>query len=167
MFAHIAYYMTVIVFEQTHWNWQQKHYSVMYNICTCSAPVPGGPGCAEGSVSLWEQWKSPYHCNGSQVANELSNYVSISGRFKVKLHWRIFFQYFPEAVFLDTIPSCFVDTESGEHPWFVVTFFSIHTCSNPLCFVTNLQTTCMKPVYFLWLSAPSDSWSLDDFHRSS
>lgn len=157
--------MTTIVFEQTHLNSQQKHCSVMYNICTCSAPVPGCPGCAEGSVSLWEQWKSPYHCNGSQVANELSNYVSISGRFKVKFHWRIFFSIFRRPYFLTRFLPALLTPRAVSTLDFLLHFL-IYTFSNLLCFVTNLQTTCMKPVYFLWLSAPSDSWYLDDFHRS-
>ena len=34
-------------------------------------PVPGCPGCGEGSGSVREYWKNPRHSNGSQVISQL------------------------------------------------------------------------------------------------
>lgn len=149
--------MTIIVFEQTHLNWQQKHCSVMYNICTCSASVPGCPGCAEGSVSLWEQWKGPYHCNGSQVANELSNYVSISGRFKVNLHWRIFFSIFRRPYFLTRFLPALLTPRAVSTLDLLLHFFDVHLLKSiVLCHKSsdNMHETSLLSLTF------SSQWKL-------
>lgn len=48
---------------------------LQYNVCVCAAPVPGCPGCGEGSVSVWEHRKNPCHCNGSQVFSQVISYI--------------------------------------------------------------------------------------------
>lgn len=99
--------------------------SKQYNriMFACAAPVPGCPGCGEGSVSVCKHRKNLSHSHGGQVISHIISYIRVyEGPFKnlgfilkLKVMTPLSLQYFPETIFPDTISPCSADTESGEH----------------------------------------------------
>lgn len=128
------------------------------SLSVCSqTPLPGCSGCGEGGVIVWGHWENTCHSDGSQVFTPVNHSMSVA--FCLSLT-NVSTQYFSEALFLDKIPPCSAEAQSGEHLYVSLFFVS----QDVICLYIVCEQIFEQIFSF---SAPSKAWLSDEFNWSS